>query len=348
MVIMTIGLVSICLHKGSVSALETIHPPMIEVKDFRGKQLVFSKPVNRIVCLLDSALNGIYMLGAQEKIVGVSATAYTGSSARYYAAMDARMSGKLLPVVSSSSAASLEQILALKPELVIVFSLNKETITALEERGIAVFGVSVECVEDIYKEVLALGEITGTANRAKELVDDTRKEIATVRERISAVPKMQWPRTYFMWAKGELDSGGRKSIVQEVLEISGAVNVCGHIDQEHVVINMEDLLMANPQVIIMWHNELLDPADILQKPAWKALPAAKNDRIHEIPDLFSCDLWTLNFQYSVKLIAAWCHPELFNDVDFGQEKEKILQRLYGTRLSKKLMAFETQQAGPGL
>ena len=314
-------------------------PSPIEVEDFRGKRLVFSKPAERIVCLLDSALTGLYMLGAENKVVGVSSNAYTGSSSRFYAAMDPRIRNQSLPVASSSTAGSLERILALKPDVVIVFSLSKEVVMALEERGIPVFGVFIEKLDDVYREVLALGKITGTTDRATELVQFSRREIGLIKDRVSTIPEESRPATYFMWAKGELDSGGSRSIVQELLDIAGGVNVCGHIDQEHVVMSLENLLEANPRLIVMWYNEILDPRDILAKPGWKVMSAARTGRIREMPDLFSCDLWTLNFQYSARLMAAWCHPELFGDTDLEQEAERIFQTLYGDRFPSRLLSF---------
>ena len=345
---MVILLVSMCLPRLALAAFEGTATTKIQVEDFRGRRLNFEAPVKRIVCLLDSALTGLYMLEAEQNVVGVSMTAYTGSSAPYYTAMDSRIREKSLPVVSNAAAVSLERILALKPELVITFSLNKEIIAALEERGVAVFGVFIEKVEDIYKEVLALGEMTGNAPRARELVAFSRRQVALIREKTGAVSIDRWPDTYFMWAKGEMDSGGRKSIVQELLNISGAVNICGHINQEHVVISMEQLLVANPSIIIMWFNELMDPVDISTKPAWKILTASRNHRIYEIPDLFCCDLWTLNFQYTVMLMATWCHPELFNELDLEREAQTIFQRLYGVKLPDNLIAPGWHRTGSGL
>ncbi len=341
-------LASMVLPVITMAAPEATAPAKIRVEDFRGRQLNFAAPVRRIVCLLDSALTGLYMLEAEQNVVGVSMTAYTGSSAPYYAAMDSRIKEKTLPVVGSSAAGSLERILALKPELVITFSLNREIIAALEERGVAVFGVFIVNVEDIYKEVLALGKITGNASRAGKLVTFTRQQVAFLREKTKTMPFDQRPDTYFMWAKGVMDSGGRKSIVQELLDISGAINICGHINQEHVVISMEQLLVADPEIIIMWFNALLDPADILTKPAWEILSASRNHRIYELPDLFCCDLWTLNFQYAVLLMASWCHPGLFDEMDLKQRTRSIFQELYGEKIPVNPIAFGRHRAGPGL
>ncbi len=317
----------------------------VVVEDFRGKQLVFKKPVSRIVCILNSALTGLYMLGAQEKVVGVSSGAYTGSSVSYYAAMDKRIRERTLPAVSSSMAGSLERILVLKPEVVIVWSLGKDTISALEEQDIPVFGVFIDSVEDIYKEVMALGVMTGKSQRALELVNYTKARIQDIGQKIAASSKVQTPDAYFMWAKGELDSGGNPSIVQELLDMSGARNICGHIAQEHAVISMEYLLETNPDVIVMWYNTILDPSDISQKRAWKRLSAVANQNIYEIPDLFPFDLCTLNFQLALRLIAGWCHPEVFGKMSAAKEARDLFDTLYCGKIPNHLITERLSSAG---
>ncbi|NLJ08195.1 MAG: ABC transporter substrate-binding protein, partial [Sphingobacteriales bacterium] len=49
----------------------------IEVSDFRGKTISLNKPAERIVCLIESALSGLYMLGAENQVIGISTNVYT-------------------------------------------------------------------------------------------------------------------------------------------------------------------------------------------------------------------------------------------------------------------------------
>ena len=66
----------------------------VVVTDFRGKEIRLEKPAERIICLLESALSGIYMLGAEERLVGISTNVYQESVYPYYAAMDEREEGE--------------------------------------------------------------------------------------------------------------------------------------------------------------------------------------------------------------------------------------------------------------
>ena len=303
----------------------------IQVRDFRGKALLLRKPAERIVCLIESALSGIYMLGAEAKIVGVSANVYQQETFRYYAAMDERIHNKSLPTPGNWDFINIERVIGLKPDLVIIWAHQEEAILALEERGIPVFGVFIRSFEDVYQEMLALGDLTGARERALQLVADTRESLAQVRSRTAAITPGDRVRVYYMWAQGELESSGKPSTVDELLALAGAVNVCGSIEQEHLVVNMEKILKWDPQVIVMWYNARKDPADILHNAMWQSVTAVRQNRVYEFPDVFSCDLWTLKFQYAVKMVAKWCYPELFRELDLEKEKLVLFRELYGAR-----------------
>jgi len=54
--------------------------------------------------------------------------------------------------------------------------------------------------------------------------------------------------------------------------------------------------------------------------------------VHELPEIFLCDLWTLKFHFVVKMVAKWAYPELFKDIDLQKEKTAMLENLYGDKL----------------
>ena len=119
----------------------------VAVTDFRGKRIELEKPAERIVCLLESALSGLYMLGAEDRLVGISTNVYQGSVFPYYAAMDERMRERTLATPGNWDFVNIESMVALQPDLVIVWSGQEESIAALEEKGIPVFGVFIERFE---------------------------------------------------------------------------------------------------------------------------------------------------------------------------------------------------------
>jgi iron complex transport system substrate-binding protein len=308
----------------------------ISVTDFRGKEVVLEKPATRIVCLIESALSGLYMLGAEEQVVGVSSSIYKESIAPYYAALDIRIRDKKIPSPGNWDFVSLEGVMALQPDLVIIWSSQEESIEAMEERGIPVYSVFLTCFADVHKEITDLGKLTGKQTRADSLIDYTQKEVMKLKAPLKKKEPDAGSKTaaqqsvYYMWAQGMLETAGKTSTVNEMIELAGAKNCCP-VEQEHVVINMENLLQWNPDVILLSFNTKTDPGEIIRMPEWQGIAAVKNNRIYKSPGLFYADLWTLKYPFAVKALAKYCYPVIHKEMDLETERITMLRKLYGIR-----------------
>lgn len=326
------ALIVVIIIFASLTAVPDKCSASITVADFRQKKLVLKKPAERIVCLIESALSGLYMLGAGKNVVGISTNVYQGGVYHYYADLDQRIKNKSIPAPGNWDFVNIESVIALRPDLVIIWADQKESIKALEDRGISVYGVFITRKEDVYKEISDFGLLTGTRPRAEELISYTKNEIDRFRKRIDGIPGLQRPTVYYMWAQGNLETSCGGSTVNDLIELAGGRNVCAAIEKEHVVAKLEHILTWNPDVIVMWYNERKDPIDILNDHQWKTVKAVKNRRVHEFPEVFLCDLWTLKFHFAVKMVAKWAHPELFRDIDLEVEKRDMMQKLYGKEI----------------
>lgn len=318
---------------GSTPFSATASSTAVEAKDLRGKTVRLKQPAQRIVCLIESALSGLYMLGAERQIIAVSRNVYTGDVFPRYAALDERIKDRRLPAPGNWDFVNLESVVALKPDLVILWSQQTEVIENLERQGIPVFGVFIRRIEDIYQEVRSLGRLTGREKRAEDLITYTQKEVERFRSRLASLGKKERPAVYYMWAQGNLETSCGGSMVNELIALAGGVNVCGDLISEHQVVNLEKVLTWNPQVILMWYNERKDPRHILEDPQWKGIKAVKERRVYEFPEVFWSDLWTLKFLYAVKLTAKWLHPERFQDIHLEAERDKMLRQFYGRVVS---------------
>ncbi len=307
----------------------------ISVTDFRGKEIHLAKPATRIVCLIESALSGLYMLNAESRVVGVPSSVYNESTATQYAILDDRIKNKNLPSPGNWDFVSLENLVALKPDLVIIWSSQQESIEAIEEKGIPVYGVFLKSFSDVYKEIDDLGKLTGTTQRADSIINYTKNEISIIQsqlkerhhEQSEAISKS----VYFIWSQGLLETSGATSTVNELIELAGAKNACRQ-PQEHIVVNMENLLQWNPDVMLMWYNDSKNANDYLTMPELRYINAIKNKQVYELPSVFWCDLWTLKYQYAVKLLAKNCYPETFENLNLDLEKQKMMKALYKNNL----------------
>ncbi|WP_297212158.1 MULTISPECIES: ABC transporter substrate-binding protein [Thermodesulfovibrio] len=303
----------------------------ITVQDFRGKSIHLNKPAERVVCLIESALTGIYMLRQGKKVVGIPTNVYSegfyySDTFRYYAALDDRIKQKKIPAVGNWESINIEKILSLKPDLIIIWSSQTDAIQTFEKLGIPVYGVFITKIDDIFKEIRDFGLMLDAKDRAEELIGYVRKEIDGI-DRIARKIKNH-KKVFFSWAQHSfLQTSCKGSIINEIISKAGGINICSNIEAESQTLTMEKLIKLNPDVIIMWYAKALSPEDIRNNSQYRAINAVKSGKIYQFDDTFFFDLWTLKFIYSMKFIAKTLYPEFYN-FELAKEKRKIMQFLY--------------------
>jgi iron complex transport system substrate-binding protein len=312
--------------------LTNISEASIKVQDFRGKEIVLKKPAERVVCLIESALTGIYMLKQQHKIVGIPTNVYEegyfySDTFKYYALLDERIKNKKLPAVGNWEKVNIEKVLSLKPDLIIIWSNQTDAISTFEKLGIPVYGVFITRLEDVKKEILDFGKILDAERRAKELVEYAQIEVKYFKNKSSRIENKK--KVYFSWAQlNFLQTSCKGSIVDELINLAGGINICSNIKGESVTLNMEKLILLNPDVILMWHSKSLKPSNLKSNNQLQKINAIKKNSIFQFPDTFSFDLWTLKFLYATKFMAKNIYPDLYN-YDLNKEYQKIMNFLYG-------------------
>ncbi len=109
----------------------------------------------RIVCLTEETTETLYLLGEQDRIVGVSGYTVRPPEAR------------LKPKVSAFINARFDKILALEPDLVLAFSdLQADIAAELIRRGVNVLTFNQRSVTEILQMILTVGRIVGAEERA--------------------------------------------------------------------------------------------------------------------------------------------------------------------------------------
>lgn len=300
----------------------------IVVTDFRGKEIKLEKPAEKVICLIESALSGIYMLQEQNRIIGVPSAVYTENLFRYYSRLDSRILKKSLPAPGNWDFISVEQIVGLKPDLVIIWSSQNDAIENLEQFGIPVYAVMLHSFSDIYKEIEDFGKLLACTGKADSLIAFTKSEIQAIQKDNRSE---NGKSVYFMWSQGITETSGKNSTVNELLEASGVRNAC-NLSDEHVSVSIERIYDWNPDLIVMWYNEKLNPVDVLNDPLLQGLSAVKEGKVYELPEVFACDFWTLKMLYPAQLISNWAYGEESETEIQTQLLRKMYLQLYNQEL----------------
>jgi iron complex transport system substrate-binding protein len=235
--------------------------------DAVGRQVVLNEPPQRIISLVPSVTEILFALGAQEQLVAVTdACTYPEAATS-------------LPNVGRYADPSLEQMLLQRPDLVFASAdMNRpDQVKRLESLNIPVFVVYPNTVRETLETIRAIGQVTGHARAAEELVNDFSRRLQHIEEQLEDRPGV---RALVCVMLQPLVIAGPDTIVGDILRYAGAINPVPAGNNNYPTWNFEALLRIDPEVIIVSaHPGQPAPAAIFNQ--WPQLQAVREQRIIE-------------------------------------------------------------------
>jgi iron complex transport system substrate-binding protein len=229
-------------------------------------------PPSRIVCLTEETVETLYLLGEQDRIVGVSGYAVRPPQVR-----------REKPRVSAFISADIPKILKLEPDLVLAFSdLQADIVADLVRAGVDIHVFNQRDIAGILAMIRTLGALIGAAEGANQLAAGYEQRLATI---ASAARPGAKPKVYFEEWDDPLISG--IGWVSELIEIAGGEDVLPNLRCQKAakdrIISPDAVRAAAPDVILAsWCGKKVVPDKIRKRPGWNEIPAVRNDRIVEI------------------------------------------------------------------
>lgn len=227
----------------------------------------------RIICLTTETVEVLYMLGEQDRIVGISGFTTRPAIAR-----------KEKPKVAAFTSAKIDKILALKPDLVLGFSNLQADIAAdLIKAGIEVHVFNQRSIDDVLRMILTTGRLVGAENKAEKIVQKIQQQIADVREAAKALPRK--PKVYFEEWNDPMMCSIRWAA--ELIAIAGGEDCFPELSQHHSakdrIVTPAQVLERLPDIIVgSWCGKKFQPNQVLAREGWAQIPAIKNKMLFEI------------------------------------------------------------------
>jgi iron complex transport system substrate-binding protein len=227
------------------------------------------KVARRVVSMNPSLTAILVALGASDSLVGVDE----------YSARQ-QESVRALPTVGGLFNPSLEAVIALEPDLVVVVpSVEQRNFRdRLEELGIRVLSLPNTDFDAVLESIELLGARVGRGEAARQRVAEIRSVRASVAR---GIRDRRRPRTVLVLQREPLYVVGRGSFVDDMLDAAGAENVAREFDTPYPRVSLEWLLAAAPEVIV---DSSADPAPAKEYWArWPSLPAVREARVVAVP-----------------------------------------------------------------
>jgi iron complex transport system substrate-binding protein len=226
----------------------------------------------RIVCLTDETTEILYLLGEQDRIVGVSGYTTRPPEARRK------------PRVSAFRNAKFDAILDLNPDLVLTFSdVQAEITRELVLRGVTVLNFNQRSIREILEMIAVLARIVGKAGAGAALIQNLQRGLDDIAAAASAFPRR--PRVYFEEWNDPLISGIQW--VEELIEIAGGtplfpeLSACGKARDR--VVDASKVAARDPEVILAsWCGRKVNVKQIGARPGWAQTSAVRNGHVYEI------------------------------------------------------------------
>ena len=228
--------------------------------------------MNRIICLTEETVETLYLLGREDLIVGVS---------QY---VERPPEAKKLPVVSQFIRSDIDQIVSLRPDLVIGFSdIQKGIASELIGRGLSVLVTNQRSLSEILSNILLLGRLIGEEEKALALVKEFEVKISKFKALSSAFPYR--PKVYFEEWDHPHFSGIRW--VSELIHVVGGENIfsdrIGAMAREREVTD-EEVIARNPDIIFgCWCGKKVKVDSFANRKGYEAISAVQKKFIWELP-----------------------------------------------------------------
>ena len=272
--------------------------------------LHFAPGPQRIVCLTEETTEWLYLLGQEQRIVGIS-----GFTVRPKRARDEK------PRVSAFLSAKTDKIMALQPDCVLGFSdLQADIASDLVKRGVQVTIFNQRSVAEIFSmlfQVAAMvGEAEQGAQRIAQMQTDLRAMQAVVAVRVAAGARR--PRIYFE----EWDTPHISAIrwVSELIGIAGGDDCFPELAAEslgknRIIAEGAEIVRRNPDLILgSWCGKKFRPETVAAREGWGAVNAVRHQQLFEIksPDILQPGPAALTDGVAKmhKLILQWMDADL--------------------------------------
>lgn len=238
----------------------------VSVLDDAGQRITLAGPAARIVSLTPHLTELLFAAGAGAAVVGVSEWS------------DYPPAAKAVARIGDSALLDLERIVALQPQLVVVWGngSSAQQLQRLKAASLPVYVSESRTLAHIAHTLRQLGRLAGTEAVAQARADEFERRLAALRARYS---KRKALRVFYqIWHQPLLTINGAHAI-SEALAVCGARNPFAHLKPLTPTVSAEAVMQADPDAIVTGSVDPNGPDHLDRWRQLKTLRAAQGGRL---------------------------------------------------------------------
>jgi len=314
----------------------------LAVTDALGRTISLSGPAQRIVISFNfEEFTAVTGTAGWDRVVGFNRRQWevnrSSNWIRYQAAIP-RLKDLVDVGAGENNSFSVERVLSLRPDLVIVLALEYTALATamaqIEAAGIPVMTVdyNAQRLDRHVASTLALGHATGSTDRAQALVDLYRSRVADIARRVEGLPKLRVYVELGQAGPGTFGNSYNDVMWGRMTQLAEGANIAaGRIPVGFHPMAPESVLAAAPEFVFITGSSWAGSPNAVRagygvdiettrrtlapyaaRPGWAQLPAIQAGNLYAIETGLSRSLWDWT---GTEYIAKQLHPAAFADVD---------------------------------
>ncbi|MCH7662736.1 MAG: cobalamin-binding protein [Chloroflexi bacterium] len=276
----------------------------IQLIDGLERTISLEAPAERIVSLAPSNTEILFAIGAGNQIVGRDEFSDYPPEA-----LD-------LPSIGGSFGdLNTEAIAALEPDLILAAEINTaDQVKALEDLGMTVYWLAnPNTLEEMYDNLRIVAQLTGHGTDAETLIADLSARVQAVDDALKDLTEL--PNVFY-----EIDgndpnapwTSGAGTFIHLLITRAKGINIGSVLDGEYAQISIEELIIQNPQIILLGDTAFgVTPESVTVRAGWENLLAVQNNQVFPFDDNLASRPGP-RLVDGLEAMARLLHPEAFN------------------------------------
>ena len=292
------------------------------ITDIAGNKVEIPAQISRIVTIDPFTSQFFYVIGADDKLVGTC----IGPANRNLVNVTEKSLASL-PSAGCKTNVNVEQVLTLKPDLVISDKSYTKANEDMARAGIPVALVDVEVPDNLIKSYEMIGKIVGKEKEASDFISYYNEKVAQLKKNTADLTDVNKKRVYF-GQREPLSTLGDDYYEAQALAIAGGQNVAEGLSGGDNKVTLDQIYTWNPEDIILLSYNSKNVTDILTDPAWKSLSAVQNKQVFRMPKYLMS--WELPVPEDV-LGMMWLQNTLYpekNSFNLNAEIKEFYKKFY--------------------